>query len=235
MGTPYFKFKNFTIWHDKCAMKVGTDGVLLGSWCEAGNDKSNALDIGTGSGLIAIMMAQRNPKLIIHGIDIDSNAIEQANQNIALCPYSDRITTELVDLNDYIADENKYDFIVSNPPFYEEQTYSGNGQRNLARHTSSLPFSILLQKVSFLLKEEGIFSVIIPYSVTPSFILSAAEHRLYLSRRTDVANSPLKQPKRSLLSFRKLNADTLLSKLHIRDAEGYYSTEYLSLTNDFYL
>lgn len=235
MGTPYFKFKKFTIWHDKCAMKVGTDGVLLGAWAEVGNNKGLALDIGTGSGLIAVMMAQRNQELSIHAIDIDVEATEQARYNADLSPYSDRITIECTDLTNYFDEINKYDIIVSNPPFYEERTYSGNNKRDKARHTSSLPFSLLLEKTSHLMKDKGSLSVIIPYSAVTTFILAAAEYGLYLNKRTDVYNSPSKQPKRSLLCFRKTYSDTIISRLDIRNDDGSYSEEYTKLTEDFYL
>lgn len=239
MSTPFFKFKKFTIWHDKCGMKVGTDGVLLGAWCNVSEAKS-ALDIGTGSGLISLMMAQRNPALSIDAIDIDSNAVNQAIENVKSSIFSDCIKIIQCDITKVgngnchdLAD--KYALIVSNPPFYGENVYSSDRQRNNARHTSSLPFSLLIEKSSALLDDDGEFDVIIPFGSASEFISIAAMHGLYLSRRTNVKDSIIKPFKRSLLAFTKHPVCTKQSELCLREADNQYSVAYRELTKDFYL
>lgn len=239
MSTPFFKFKKFTIWHDKCGMKVGTDGVLLGAWCNVSEAKS-ALDIGTGSGLISLMMAQRNPALSIDAIDIDSSAVNQAIENVKSSIFSDCIKVIQCDITKVdngnshdLAD--KYTLIVSNPPFYGENVYSSDRQRNNARHTSSLPFSLLIERSSALLDDDGEFDVIIPFGSAPEFISIAAMHGLYLSRRTNVKDSVTKPLKRSLLAFTKHPVCTEQSELCLREADNQYSVAYRELTKDFYL
>ncbi|MCM1312807.1 MAG: methyltransferase [Bacteroides sp.] len=239
MSTPFFKFKKFTVWHDKCGMKVGTDGVLLGAWCNVSN-ATNALDMGSGSGLIALMIAQRNSALQVDAIDIDADAVEQASENIKASIYSQRIRVVLGDITQ-IGNDNrqglseKYALIVSNPPFYKEDVHPTDSRRNNARHTSSLPFSALIEKAADLLDDNGEFDVIIPFGAATEFISIAATCGLYLSRRTNIRDSIAKPFKRSLLAFTKCSADTEYSELCLRGTDNMYSEAYKELTDDFYL
>ena len=136
MRNPFFRFKQFTVWHDRCAMKVGTDGVLLGAWVSL-DQARNVLDIGTGSGLIALMIAQRCLAQIT-GIDIDADAIGQASENASASPWGNRIRFYQADANSF--QNGVYDTIVSNPPYFRERVHCPDGQRNAARHTESLTF-----------------------------------------------------------------------------------------------
>jgi len=228
-----FEFKQFTIDDSACAMKVGTDGVLLGAWTPVEGARK-ALDIGTGSGLIALMLAQRNADLLIDAVDIDEAAIIQARQNIDASPFSSQVKAEVCDILE-MPTEKKYDLIVSNPPFYQEQTSCPDKKRDTARHTASLPFDSLIAKAKELMEQEGTFSVIIPTSSVIDFIGSAAQHRLYLTRRTDIHTTPRKQPKRTLLSFQLKSTDTIFEKLFMRDDTNAFSEQYKALTSDFYL
>ena len=147
MGAPFFKFRQFTIWHDRCAMKVGTDGVLLGAW--AGQDRpGEILDIGTGSGLIALMLAQRFPQARITGIDCDRDAVMQARENFAGSPWSGRLRAIHTSLQNYChgqeAASERFSLIVSNPPFYDNTLTNPDSRRCTARHTGGLPHDELL-------------------------------------------------------------------------------------------
>ena len=232
-----FRFKQFTIQDSVCAMKVGTDGVILGAWADLQSPAASPriLDIGTGSGLIAIMLAQRFADARIDAIDIDADAITQTRENISLCPFNGRIEAWQTDLAD-MDDEPRYDLIVSNPPFYQEHTSCPDNQRDAARHTTSLPFDTLLHKASTLLRDGGTFCVIVPTSAATGLIGSSALHSLYLSRRTDIHTTVRKPAKRTLLAFtHDRNADTRFDKLYLRDAANAISAEYQALTHDFYL
>lgn len=231
MRNPFFRFKQFEVRHDRCAMKVGTDGVLLGAWVDVTRSRQ-VLDIGTGSGLIALMIAQRCDAQIT-GIDIDADAVGQACENADASPWSERIHISRADVAEY--NEGKYDTIVSNPPFFCEQVHCPDRQRNAARHTESLTFECLLDAVKRLLTDDGSFSVIIPAGLIGSFTTSAAERHLYASRRTDVLTKPGVPPKRVLLTFCRSVRACDTDNLVIESSPRTYSPEFIQLIKDFYL
>lgn len=234
MPNPYFSFKQFTIHHDRCAMKVGTDGVLLGAWADVSAAR-RILDIGTGTGLIALMIAQRNPDARIIGIDIDEGAVEQARENIANSPWKDRVEAALQNVCTY-RPSMPFDVIVSNPPYFVNSLKCPDNQRNTARHTDSLDFESLISSASRLLSSEGTFSVIIPTDGMEAFLVSASPRGLHLSRRTWVHTKPEAFPKRVLLAFsRSAEKDCVESHLVIELSRHVYSEEYTALTRDFYL
>lgn len=242
MPTPDFRFKQFTIRHDRSAMKVGTDGVLLGAWASGGVSTEECqrkhitiLDVGTGTGLIALMLAQRFPNADIVGIDIDEASIEQAKENVEVSPFRQRIRIQRQDFNAIDSCSNKYDVIVSNPPFYKEETLGTEQARNAARHTTSLPFERLVENASQMLSEEGLFSVIIPYGEASSFISLCAFNKLYLQRRLDVRSSERKPFKRVLLEFCKAIRPVETATLTLQDADNNRTTDYTALTQAFYL
>ena len=237
MPTPDFRFKQFTIRHDRSSMKVGTDGVLLGAWAGMGWDIRDGkyLDVGTGTGLIALMLAQRFPTASIEGIDIDDASLEQAKENIEKSVFGTRITLQKQDFSDINSFSNKYNLIVSNPPFYTEDTLSGNKTRDMARHASFLPFETLVENAAKLLTENGHFSVIIPYQSAPDFISLCAINRLYLTRRTDVRSSLRKPFKRTLLEFGKTILPVDATTLTLHDEHGQRTPDYTQLTAPFYL
>lgn len=234
MPNDFFRFKKFTVKHDKCAMKVGTDGVLIG--CIANGEKAKtALDVGTGTGLISLMLAQRFPQLSITAIDIDEDAILQATDNVRNSEWSDRIIVERMDYSHIECYDIKYDLIISNPPFYEEDISCPNKKRDTARHTDSLPFQTLIENSSKLLNSNGLFTVIIPNVKASDFVLDCAMNGLHLSRRIDIKTLPRKEAKRVILEFSKTRTDSARSTLLLRDETGEYSSEYKELTKDFYL
>ncbi len=163
MSNKPFKFKQFEINQDKCAMKIGTDGVLLGAWTSIQQNPFSILDIGAGTGIIALMLAQRSHAELIDAIEIDGDAYEQCVNNFEQSPWGDRLFCYHASLDEFVAEiEDQYDLIISNPPFYSEDYKSENQQRDLARFNDALPFDHLIESVSKLLSENGIFSVIVP-------------------------------------------------------------------------
>lgn len=232
MPNPCFSFKQFTVYHDRCAMKVGTDGVLLGAWADVARAR-DILDIGTGTGLISLMMAQRCAARI-RAVDIDADAVEQACENVDASPWKDRIEVELQDIR-HFAPGVLFDLIVSNPPYFVDSLKSPDGRRNTARHTDSLDFEALVAAAARLLHPEGVFSVIIPTDGRECFLRSAACHGLHLSRQTLVHTKCGAEPKRVLLSLKFKVAECLADDLTIELSRHVYTEEYKALTKDFYL
>lgn len=229
-----FRFKHFTVHHDRCAMKVGTDGVLLGAWADVEGART-ALDIGTGTGLIALMLAERNGLLRVTGIDIDPEAVAQARENVLDSPWADRIVIRRADFTSADAGGTRYDLIVSNPPFHTEDTLNPDASRTAARHTASLPIPSLVKRAGALLGTEGRFCLIVPTRLAAEVIGEAAASRLFLTRRTDVKTTPQKPAKRSLLEFVPYATPTLHATMTLQNEQGQRSAAYAALTHDFYL
>lgn len=230
MANDYFKFKQFTIWQDKCAMKVGTDGTLLGAWAHGGK---RILDIGTGTGLIAIMMAQRFPEAQVTGVDIDASAVEQARENVRQSPFSDRINIVEADICQYTG---QYDCIVSNPPFFENSLVCPDSQRSIARHDTGLSYARLFKTVKSLLTDEGFFSLVVPFDYKKKIFEEAALNGFFLHREWSVQTTPRKQPKRLLLTFALHGTESIDAGVGlIEDAPGLRSSWYAKLTSSFYI
>lgn len=235
MANPYFQFKQFTIWHDKCAMKVGTDGVLLGALAPV-DAKKSILDVGAGTGLIALMMAQRSVEwgAQITALELDADAVCQSEENTARSPWQDRITVVHADYTAFNG-QNRYDLIVSNPPFFVDSLKSPTANRSQARHTDTLSFENLIRRTASLLQADGEFVVIIPTDAEVSFVERCLENNLYLNRRVAIQTIPNATPKRVVLffSFQSLNLsdETLLVELERHK----YSEAYINLTKEFYL
>ncbi len=234
MPNNYFKFKQFTILQEKSAMKVGTDGVLLGAWADIGEAKA-ILDIGTGTGLIAIMLAQRSGATI-DAVEIDSMSALQAKENVSSCSWAGRITVVNKSFQDFYANCSKrYDLIVSNPPYFIKSHKSPSAERSVARHTDELPYDDLLKGVVELLTQQGRFAGIFPYVEGNIFIAKAATHGLYCNKRVNVLGKKNGSIKRLLLEFGRSKQPLTESSLAIRcDKEG-YTPEYKELTEEFYL
>lgn len=233
MPNPFFSFKKFTVYHDRCAMKVGTDGVLLGAWTNV-TFSQRILDIGTGTGLIALMLAQRNPKAFITAVDIDEEAVKQAKDNILASPWKDRIEAVLQDIC-VASSLPTYDTIVSNPPYFIDSLKCPNLQRSTARHTDTLNANSLFGKVAELLTEDGRFSMIFPAEQAEELIQIAENKGLYPTRHTEVITRPGLPPKRSLMEFQKTKKAYVANKLTIELERHVYSEDYISLTKDFFL
>ena len=228
-----FQFKQFTIHQQRSAMKVGTDGVLIGAWASVRANDRTILDIGTGTGLIALMLAQRNPEAEVVAVEINSESAAQARDNVAASPWSDRVTVEECAVQDFVSDL-KFDLIVSNPPYFVDSQKCPDGSRNTARHTDTLSFSELMKAAERLLAPDGRFAVIVPAESAMSVI---AAGNMHLVRRCDVRTKPSAQPKRVMLEFSpRFEGAALRDELTIGDGtNGGYSPEYVALTRDFYL
>lgn len=232
-----FKFKQFAVQQDKTAMKVGTDGVLLGAWAPINNNPFSILDIGAGTGIIALMLAQRTHAEQIDALEIDEDAYEQAVENFESSPWGDRLFCYHAGLDEFIEEpEDEYDLIVSNPPFYSEDYKTENEQRDLARFQDAMPFEELVEAADLLLSENGIFALILPYKEEESFIALAKESELYPLKITRVKGTPKSEIKRSLLAFsRNEKAAIEIDELIIEIERHDYTPEYVELTKDFYL
>lgn len=232
-----FQFKSFFVEQDRCAMKIGTDGVLLGAWTPIDNHPFSILDIGTGTGIIALMLAQRSAAQQIDALEIDEAAYEQATDNFENSPWNDRLFCFHAGLDEFIEEpEDEYDLIVSNPPFYSEDYKTENESRDLARFQDAMPFEQLLEAADLLLSEHGIFAVIIPFKEEEYFIALANEFELYPLKITRVKGTPTTEIKRSLLAFsRNKTTDLPIDELVIETARHLYTPEYIELTKDFYL
>lgn len=239
-----FSFKRFHIEQDGCAMKVGTDGVLLGAWCTVEPGFRKALDIGTGTGLIAVMLAQRGEgfSLEVDAIEIDEPSGNKARENAGQSEWAEHIAVELVSVQKHkCGEEGIYDLVVSNPPYFNDSLLPPDASRTNARHTTTLTHSELVGNVTRLIKPDGVFAVILPYPQADDFISLASREGLRLSRRTDVFPTPRSQAKRSLLEFRKVSERDVTGgvcesgTLVIENAPLDYTSEYMELTRDFYL
>ena len=241
-----FSFKQFSVQQDKTAMKIGTDGVLLGAWTPLDSNPNAILDIGAGTGIIALMLAQRSAAEQIDALEIDDDAYEQATDNFENSPWSDRLFCYHAGLDEFIEEPEEdpsdsepaqqYDLIVCNPPFYTEDYKTNNKQRDLARFSDAMPFDELIEAADLLLSENGIFSVIIPHKEEESFIALANMFELYPTKITRVKGTPTSDIKRSLLAFsRKKDSDFVIDELTIETSRHNYTEKYIALTKDFYL
>ncbi|WP_400071894.1 tRNA1(Val) (adenine(37)-N6)-methyltransferase [Zobellia russellii] len=231
-----FKFKQFNINQDQCAMKVGTDGVLLGAWASIENNPESILDIGAGTGVIALMLAQRGLADTIDALEIDEGAYEQCVSNFEMSDWGDRLFCYHAGLDEFVKEwEDPYDLIVSNPPFYAEDVSSGNASRDKARQNQSLPFDELLEGVSKLMAKQGAFATIIPFKEENAFLKMAAGYGLYPNRITHVKGSSTAKIKRSLLQFGFEKVAPETNELTIETSRHEYTNEYIALTKDFYL
>ena len=232
-----FKFKQFSIEQDRCAMKVGTDGVLLGAWTPIENNPFSILDIGTGTGIIALMLAQRSQAEQIDALEIDEDAYEQAVDNFENSPWSERLFCFHAGLDEFIDEpEDEYDLIVSNPPFYSEDYKTDDSQRDLARFQDAMPFEKLIEAADLLLSENGVFAVIIPYKEEERFIDLCAAVELFPIKISRVKGAHNTQIIRSLLAFKRFELPVLdANELVIEINRHEYTDEYIELVKDFYL
>jgi tRNA1Val (adenine37-N6)-methyltransferase len=235
MSADRFEFKQFTINQSRCAMKVGTDAVLLGAWIQIEGAES-ILDIGTGTGVIALMMAQKGTAMIT-AIDIDASACEQSKENIGNSPWPDRIKVLNESLQQFtINNQHKFDLIVSNPPYFVDAYKSLEEARNQARHADQLPFNEFINCAKLLLHEKGKICVILPTRESIKFRELAAANQLYLTRIMHIKTTEYKDEKRQMLQFELINKKLVDETLVIEQDERHnYSKEYKELTKDFYL
>lgn len=217
-------------------MKIGTDGVLLGAWTSIEKNPFSILDIGSGTGVLSLMLAQRSHVEVIDALEIDDDAYEQCVENFENSTWSDRLFCYHASLEEFTDEiDEKYDLIISNPPFYSEDYKTESDQRDLARFTDAMPFEHLIECVSKLLSKDGIFSVIIPFKEEEHFISLASEVNLFPNRILHVKGSPSSEIKRSLIEFSFSNSELITNVLTIETSRHEYTTDYINLTKDFYL
>ena len=235
MSNDYFQFRQFVVHQQRCAMKVGTDGTLLGAWAAAPSGQCRILDIGTGTGLIALMMAQRYPEAEVTGIDIDEDAVAQADENVRLSPFSERVRIyrqDIVNFTDIIG----FDAIVSNPPYFVDSLACPDDQRTIARHAVSLTYEQLMHQAYRLLKDEGSFSVVVPSDCRAKIEAAACLEGFFTTRVCLIKTTPRKQPKRQLIEFQKHPVSELdISEGVIEVSPNVRSEWYQQLTKEFYI
>lgn len=236
MSIKPFRFKQFIIEQDQCSMKIGTDGVLLGAWANM-DGKERILDIGTGTGVIALMAAQRNSKAIISAVEIDKASAKQAQENAANSPFTNRVTIINTSIQDFTkTTDTPFDLIICNPPFFSGGTLSDNSNRNAVRHTIKLPTGELLLCAKRLLSENGQFALILPYIEGLRFKERAEQCGIYCSRVTEVKPKKDKSVERLLMSFGRKKVETEQDSMVIQyEKRNDYTPEYVALTKDFYL
>lgn len=228
-----FRFKQFAVVNDRTAMKVGTDGVLLGAWCPV-EGMRHVLDVGTGCGVIALMIAQRNDLAQIEGIDIDHDAIEEAALNFSHSPWNDRLTATITDFNELQRDI-RYDLIVSNPPYFTDSLLPPDKARTVARHNRSLTYRQLIDGAARLLNEDGSLCLISPTDAESEIIEAATFSSLPVRQLTRVIPVDGAAPKRTLWLLSRHDKPYHEDNLTIAHRDGTFTREYIDLTGDFYL
>jgi tRNA1Val (adenine37-N6)-methyltransferase len=234
MSETTFRFRQFTIHQDKCAMKVGTDSVLLGSWINPAQS-SDILDIGTGSGIIALMLAQKSFAQI-DAIDVDDNACAQAEENFKISPWQDRLHVIHQPFQEYAnSTDKKYDLIVSNPPYFQDAYKPAEEAKLKAKHGDSLCFAELVEGVKKLLTEKGKFCLILPYREGNEFIGIALRKGLFCQEIVRVKTKADKSEKRLMMAFTFEFGMMTETELVIQDNDTSFSKEYIELTKEYYL
>jgi len=231
MSSPSFRFQQFEVFHDRCGMKVGTDGVLLGAWVQP-LDARRILDVGTGSGLIALILAQHSEAEIV-GVECDASAAGQALENARNSPWPARIHVLNTDFR--VFTDAFFDLIVSNPPFFQNALKAPARLRNQARHDVTLSYAELISNADRLLSPNGRFAVIIPSSAQQAFEELCWDSTLFLKRCSDVATKEGNPPKRVLLEFSRHRCETKRTTLVVGNTDNTRSEAYSALTSDLYL
>ena len=231
-----FHFKQFSVNQDKCALKVNTDAVLLGALAEA-NEPGNILDIGTGTGVISLMLAQRYQKAVLHSVEIECNAFMQAKDNFSKSPWANRMESFHMPFQNFgKVTDRKYDLIVSNPPYYKDHLKTHNHERNVALHSESLSFDELSDGVKDILSAKGEFFVILPERQMELVEKCFNERGMYSTKKVYVKDKPGAQTLRVIQSFSFCQNFAAENKvIFIKDPEGNYSSEYATLLKDFLL
>lgn len=256
MSTEYFQFKQFRIEQDRTAMKVGTDGVLLGAWATSeapsllplggvGESCSSSfggtegdcsiLDIGTGTGILSLIAAQELPHAVVTAIDIDADAVNQARQNVSQSPWADRIQVLQTPLQQFTP-TGKFDLILSNPPYFIKSQKSPDRQRSLARHADTLPMPTLMKHSASMLTPQGSLAIIVPSDIVAEAERWAAIYGLFLTHRLDIKTVPSKPSRRSIVTFSPSHPESIATSTQcIHNPDGTYTPWYTSLTERLYL
>lgn len=231
-----FSFQQFFVAHDRCAMKVGTDGILLGAWAPLAG-VNRILDIGTGSGLIGLMLAQRTQgNAEIDGVELDIQAAGQAAENVAASPWPHSMHIHCADIDSWSREQlGRYQLIVSNPPYFEPGIACSSGQRSMARTTATLDSTTLLECAARLINEDGFLCVVLPVEQGERFQVQAQQQGWYCRYRMDVSETEQRLPHRVLLALSPCDGDRYHERIAIRGADHLYSAAWHGLTGAFYL
>ncbi|MDB5232204.1 MAG: methyltransferase [Chitinophagaceae bacterium] len=242
MANNYFQFKQFTVQQEHCAMKVCTDACLFGAWVaeEVFNSTlkvKNALDIGTGTGVLSLMLAQKIKSTKIKAIEIDDSAAAQAKENFESSPWKSRLCVIGHSVQQFKSlTENKFDLIISNPPFFENDLKSEDQKRNLALHSEKLDLMELADTVQFLLHNQGFFAVLLPAQRVSEFEVLAKKGKLFLYKKVFVKQTPAHSPFRAMMIFLPYEImQPEVKEIVIKKAEGNYTAEFIELLKDYYL
>ncbi len=240
MPNDYFQFKQFLIKQDKCAMKVCTDACLFGAWvaaCSMQLKTCNLLDVGTGTGLLSLMLAQKNNDAIIDAVEIDKDAAQQAKENVESSLWKERLNVHNKSIQQFANLGNwqlKYDVIISNPPFYETDLKSDNEKRNIALHSTELELEELIKIADDLLNDDGNFFVLLPYHRTKNFIQSL-QQKFFIKEKVFIRQTSKHNYFRSMFWLTKQSAATHQSEIIIMNENGKYTDEFIDLLKDYYL
>ena len=235
MANSYFRFKQFKVFQEKSAMRVNTDGVLLGAWADV-SGVQRILDVGTGTGVIALMVAQRSPNAMVDAVEIDPPSAEEAAGNAARSPWANRIRVVCTSFQDFAScAEFRYDLIVSNPPYFNRSLKPSDGRRTITRHTDTLPTPALLEGATKLMLPGGRFCGIFPYAEGNVFIAKASHYGLFCSKKLNILSKPGGRTLRMLVQLEAERMATAESSLCIHTVDGSFSKEYRSLTSEFYI
>jgi tRNA1Val (adenine37-N6)-methyltransferase len=231
-----FQFKRFRIEHDKSTFKVGTDAVLLGAWVLVPSLCKHILDIGSGCGVVSLMLAQRSDARII-GIDIDRHSVEEATENANNSPWRDRIKFINTSIQNFytIEHKNKFDLIVSNPPFFVNSLKSPMYKRNISRHTDRLPFNELILSIDYCLSPSGLFAIIIPTTEKDTIQMLCENQGLFCTNVLQIKPIENKEVNRIILLFSRNKEFLHIENISIRNTNKEYTQSYQLLTKDFYL
>ena len=242
MSQKPFQFKEFKVHQNRCAMKIGTDGVILGAWSSIEHEPQSILDIGTGTGIIALQLAQRSSAVTIDAIEIDEQAHEQCTHNFEHSSWADRLFCYHGSVQEFASEmEHKYDLIVSNPPFFKapkstgSQTQNTSQERAVARFTDTLPFKHLVVCAAHLLSQNGVFCTILPQKEADSFIEIAAQNKLFISKICTIRGIKTSKIKRCLLAFSLHQSKPKTQELTIEVSRHNYTQDYKNLVRDFYV
>jgi tRNA1Val (adenine37-N6)-methyltransferase len=233
MPNDFFQFKQFTVRQDRCALKVGTDGMVLGAWVRVEGAR-RILDIGTGTGLLALIAAQRNAVASIDAVEIDDASAQQAAENVAACPWSDRMRVHRMDVRRMKSAE-PYDLIICNPPFYAGEMDSPDARKGLAKHSGELTFAELIDAVSHLIASDGRFACILPLNREAELVKLAAGADLHVIRRCALRYLEARPPKRVLLELGRSAAMPQHEELVVEHAPGVFTEAYRALLSELML
>jgi tRNA1Val (adenine37-N6)-methyltransferase len=237
MPNPYFRFKQFTVYHDRCAMKVTTDACLFGAWCARGLENEegrmeHALDIGTGTGLLSLMIAQKI-NVLIDAIEVDERASEQAKENVLSSSFREKI--KIIHANALsFAFDKKYDVIICNPPFYEDDLASPSLRKNTAHHSSSLKLNQVLQKIAALLKDDGTFYLLLPFKRKEEIERLLIQHSLFVHMQLSVRQTEDHSPFRLIVKGMKSPSNKIEEEIDIKE-NSRYGAAFVQLMKDYYL